>query len=290
MSLRGRRSSPLVRRRAGLWVAATIVITVVAAFLLLPIVALVTYQPVGALWNGFGAKVATDAIVVSLQTNVIAFAIMLALGTPFAYVLARARFPGRSGVLTLIEIPLVMPPAVAGLGLLVAFGRFGLLGGTLSAVGINLAFDKAAVVLAVLFVASPFYLRGAIAAFEGVDPTLLDVAGTLGAGPIRRMLRIAIPLAGGGLAAASAVAFARGLGEFGATILFAGSFQATTQTLPLAVYSLFDANLDQAIAVGVLLIIVSAAILLAFKLVTRLWTPSSSTSPSRGGRSIFALR
>jgi molybdate transport system permease protein len=137
-------------------------------------------------------------------------------------------------------------------------------------------------------VASPFYLRGAIAAFAAVDRTLLDVAGTLGAGPIRRMLRVAAPLAAGGLGAAAAVAFARGVGEFGATILFAGSLQGSTQTLPLAVYSLFDANLDQAIAIGVLLIIVSAAILLTSKLLVRSWTSSTSTSPSLDGRSSFA--
>jgi len=184
----------------------------------------------------------------------------------------------------------VMPPAVAGLGLLVAFGRFGLLGSTFSALGINLAFDQAAVVIAILFVASPFYLRGAISAFESVDGTLLDVAGTLGAGPLRRMLRVAIPLARGGLGAAAAVAFARGLGEFGATILFAGSFQGTTQTLPLAVYSLFDVNLDEAIAVGVLLIIVSAAILLTAKLLAHKWTPSTSTSSSHGEHLTFARR
>jgi molybdate transport system permease protein len=180
-----------------------------------------------------------------------------------------------------------MPPAVAGLGLLVAFGRLGLLGHTLDALGIDLAFTPAAVVIAILFVASPFYLRGAIAAFETVDPTLIDVAGTLGAGPLRRMTRVAIPLARSGLGAAAAVAFARGLGEFGATILFAGSFQGTTQTLSLAVYSLFDANLDQAIAIGVLLIAVSAAILIAAKLLVRSWTSSRSTSPSPAGRSIF---
>ena len=104
------------------------------------------------------------------------------------------------------------------------------------------------------------------------------------------MLRVAMPLAGGGLGAAAAVAFARGIGEFGATILFAGSFQGSTQTLPLAVYSLFDANLDQAVAIGVLLIIVSAAILLTSKLLVRSWTSSKSTSPSPGGRSIFAPR
>ena len=274
--------------RVVVFVAAMIVIAVVIAFLLVPIVALITYEPLGDLINGFGTKVTTDAIVVSLKTNAIAFALMLAFGTPFGYILGRSRFRGRSVVITLVELPLVMPPAVAGLALLVAFGRFGLLGHTLSVFGIDLAFTQAAVVIAILFVASPFYLRGAIAAFEAVDQTLLDVAGTLGAGPVRRMLRIAIPLAGGGLGAAAAVAFARGVGEFGATILFAGSFQGSTQTLPLAVYSLFDANLDQAVAVGVLLIIVSAAILLTSKLLLRSWTSSKSTSLSPGGRSIFA--
>ena len=175
-----------------------LVIAVVMAFLLVPIVALITYQPVGDLIDGFGTKVATDAIVVSLKTNGIAFALMIAFGTPFAYIIGRSRFRGRSLVITLVELPLVMPPAVAGLALLVAFGRFGLLGHTLSVLGIDLAFTQAAVVIAILFVASPFYLRGAIAAFEAVDETLLDVAGTLGAGPVRRMLRVAIPLAGGG--------------------------------------------------------------------------------------------
>jgi molybdate transport system permease protein len=264
-----------------------LVSAIVLVFLLLPIVALLTFQPLHHLVHGFGTKVATDAILVSLKTNAIAFALMLGLGTPFAYIVARTHFPGRSLVITVVEIPLVLPPAVAGLGLLIAFGRFGLLGHTLRVLGIDLAFTQAAVVLAILFVAGPFYLRGAIAAFAAVDPNLIDVASTLGAGPLRRMLRVAIPLAAGGLSAAAAVAFARGLGEFGATILFAGSFQGTTQTLPLAVYSLFDANLDQAIAIGVLLIILSAAILLTAKLLARSWT-SSRTSLSPGGRSIFA--
>ena len=271
-------------------VAAVAVCVVVMSFLMLPIVALVTYQPVHDLISGFGAKVATDAIIVSIKTNLIAFVLMIGFGTPFAYIVGRRRFRGRSVVITLVELPLVMPPAVAGLALLVAFGRFGLLGHTLTVLGINLAFTQAAVVLAILFVASPFYLRGAIAAFEAVDQNLLDVAGTLGARPVRRMLRVAVPVAGGGLGAAAAVAFARGIGEFGATILFAGSFQGVTQTLPLAVYSMFDANLDQAIAIGVLLIIVSAAILLTSKLLVRSWTSSTSTSPSLGERSTFARR
>jgi molybdate transport system permease protein len=277
-------------RRAGLATAVALVTLLVCAFLALPIVALITYQPVGRLLNGFGTSVAIDAILVSLKTNAIAFALMIAAGTPFAYVVARRRFPGRNALITLVEVPLVMPPAVAGLALLVAFGRFGLLGHALDVAGIDLAFTPAAVVIAVLFVAGPFYLRGAIAAFEAVDSVLLDVAGTLGAGPARRMLRVAIPLARAGLGAAAAVAFARGVGEFGATILFAGSFQGTTQTLPLAVYSLFDANLDQAISIGVLLIIVSAAILLTSKVLARSWTRSTSTSSFPAEASSFALR
>jgi molybdate transport system permease protein len=274
--------------RGSVALGATGAVVVVMAFLMLPIVALVTYQPLHSLLHGFGTKVATDAILVSLKTSAIAFAVVLTVGTPFAYILARRRFPGRTLVITLVEVPLVMPPAVAGLGLLVAFGRFGLLGHTMTALGIDLAFSQAAVVIAIIFVASPFYLRGAIAAFEAVDATLLDVAGTLGSGPLRRMLRVAIPLASAGLGAAAAVAFARGIGEFGATILFAGSFQGTTQTLPLAVYALFDANLDQAIAIGVLLIIISAAILLCSKLLLRSWTTSTSTSRFPGAPSSFA--
>jgi molybdate transport system permease protein len=269
------------------FVVTAAVVAVVLAFLLLPIVALVVYQPVGVLLHDFNSQVSTDAIGVSLKTNLIAMGFTLLLGTPFAYALGRHRFPGRSVVITLVELPLVMPPAVAGIGLLVAYGRLGLLGHQLSALGIDLGLTQAAVVMAIILVASPFYLRGAIGAFEAIDPTLLDVAGTLGAGPLRRMLRVALPLAKAGLGASAALCFARGIGEFGATILFAGSFQGTTQTLPLAVYSLFDANLGQAIAVGVLLLIVSAAILLTAKLLGS-WTSSISTSRFRGGRSTSA--
>jgi molybdate transport system permease protein len=269
------------------FVLTAVVIAVVLGFLLLPIVALVVYQPVGQLLHEFNSQVTTDAITVSLKTNLIAMGLTLILGTPFAYAIGRHRFPGRSILITLVELPLVMPPAVAGIGLLVAYGRLGLLGGQLSALGIHLGFTQAAVVMAITIVASPFYLRGAIGAFEAIDPTLLDVAGTLGAGPFRRMMRVALPLARAGLAASAALCFARGIGEFGATILFAGSFQGSTQTLPTAIYQLFDASLDQAIAVGVLLLLVSAAILLTTKLLGS-WTGSISTSRFLGGRSISA--
>ncbi len=268
--------------RAAIAVSAAGLCTLVLGFLILPVAALVTYQPLPRLVEGFATNVATEAILVSLKTNAIALALILCLGTPFAFLLARLRFPGRSIVITLVELPLVTPPAVAGLGLLVAFGRLGLLGGTLGGLGIDLAFTQLAVIVALLFVAGPFYLRGAIAAYEAVDEDLFEVASTLGAGPLRRMALIATPLAAGGLGAAAAVAFARGIGEFGATILFAGSLRGTTQTLPLAVYSLFDVDLDQAIAIGVLLIAASAVVLLGSKLLIARWTLSKSISPSRG--------
>ncbi len=253
------------------------VVAVVMCFLLIPIVALVVYQPPSRLIAGLSSHVSTDAIIVSAKTNAVAMLFTVGLGTPVAYLIGRRRFVGRSVAITMIELPLVMPPAVAGIALLVAFGRLGLLGGALSFFGVDLFFTPAAVVMAIIFVASPFYIRGAIGAFEAVDGTLLDVAATLGAGPLRRMLRVALPLARAGLGASLALAFARGIGEFGATILFAGSFEGRTQTLPLAVYSLFDSNLDQAIAIGVLLLAVSAAILLTAKLLGS-WPRSRSTS------------
>ncbi len=264
--------------RVAVAVGLVVVIAVVMGFLLVPIVALVSYQPPGRLINELGESVTTQAIVVSLKTNAVAIILTLTLGTPLAYAIGRHRFRGRSVVITLIELPLVMPPAVAGIALLVAFGRLGLLGHALSVLGIDIAFTPTAVVMAIVFVASPFYIRGAIAAFEAIDATLLDVAGTLGAGPLARMLRVALPLARVGLGASAALCFARGIGEFGATILFAGSFPGVTQTLPLAVYSLFDSNLDQAVAIGVLLLVFAAAILLTAKL---LWSWPGSRSISR---------
>jgi len=256
----------------------------------LPLLAIFVRVPPGKLISQLGDPVVRDALVVTLKTNAIAMALILLFGTPAAYLIGTRRFRGRALAITLVELPLVLPPAVAGIGLFAAFGRFGLLGTPLRWFGLQIPLTQTAVVMAVAFVASPFYLRGAIAAFEAVDTTLIDVASTLGAGSARRMMGVAIPLAAGGLGAAAAVAFARGVGEFGATILFAGSFRGTTQTLPLAVYSLFDANLDQAIAIGVLLIILSAAILLTFKLLVHSWTSSTSTSASLVGRSIFAQR
>jgi molybdate transport system permease protein len=249
-------------------------------FLLLPIVAIFLRVPPGGLVSALQSDVARDALVVTFETNVIALALILVFGTPTAYWAATRRSRLRDLVVTLIELPLVLPPAVAGIGLLAAFGRLGLLGGTLDTLGIDVAFNKLAVVLAVTFVASPFYVRTAVSAFEALDPNLHAAARTLGAGPGRVFFRVALPLAAGGLGAGAALAFARGLGEFGATIMFAGSLQGVTQTLSLAIYEQFDLDFDVALAISAVLVATSAATLLSVKLVTRWRSTSSSPTPS----------
>jgi molybdate transport system permease protein len=241
--------------------------------LALPVIAIFARVSPTTLVHELGDPVARDAIVISLKTSALAQLLVLGLGTPTAYLLATRRFPGRAVLLTLVELPLVLPPAVAGIGLLAAFGRTGLL-------STSLPFTQAAVVAAVAFVAAPFYVRTAVAAFEAVDPTLVDAARTLGARPWRVFARVALPLAAGGLGAGLALSFARGLGEFGATIMFAGSLQGVTQTLPLAIYQEFDQDFTTALAMSALLVVVSGALLVALRL-TLQWQPSKPTSRFR---------
>ncbi len=254
-------------------------------FLMLPIAAIFLNVSPGAVLHQMQGEVVRDAMLVSLKTNVIADIIIVIVGTPAAYFVATRRvFPGRRILITLFELPLVLPPAVAGIGLLVAFGRAGVLGGQFAVFGVSIPFTQAAVVLAIIFVAGPFYLRQAIASFESVDPGLINAARTLGAGPWRTFRKVALPLAASGLAAGWALAFARGMGEFGATIIFAGNFEGVTQTLPLAVYAQMDQNFDTALAIAAILIIISACILLAVKLIPS-WNPTASSSPTSGRRS-----
>jgi molybdate transport system permease protein len=270
MSRVGMRTSAFV----AVFAAAT---AITLAFLLIPIVAILAELSFGQFIDGAKSDVAVDALRLTAETNLIALALILLFGTPTAYLLATRRFRGRAPLVTLVELPLVLPPAVAGLGLLAAFGRFELLGRAFGTVGIEIAFTKLAVVLAVTFVASPFYIRTAIAAFEGVDPDLVAASRTLGAGPARTFARVAVPLAAGGLGAGAALAFARGLGEFGATIMFAGSLQGVTQTLSLAVYQEFDVRFENALAIGAELVLISAFVLLVAKLIP-VWRRSVSTS------------
>ncbi|HEX6389556.1 MAG TPA: molybdate ABC transporter permease subunit, partial [Solirubrobacteraceae bacterium] len=255
-------------------------LAVVVAFLVIPVVALIAEAPLGDLPGVLGDDQVTDALAVTARTTLIANVLFVAFGTPAAWLLATRRFPGRAALITLVELPLVLPPAVAGIALLAAFGKGGLLGGS----GLVIPFTEWAVVLAIAFVASPFYLRQAIAAFEAVDEAQLEVARTLGASPLRTFWRVGLPLAAGGLLAGWVLAFARGIGEFGATIIFAGSVRGETQTLTLAVYELLEADFDTALAIGVLLVAISAGVLITYKVITS-WRASSSTSPVRFGTS-----
>jgi molybdate transport system permease protein len=258
-------------------------ILVAFAFMVLPIVAIFVHVTPTKLVDQLSNPIVTDALIVTAKTTLVAQAAVLILGTPTAYFLATRRFPGRSLAITLVELPIVLPPAVAGVGLLVAFGRFGLLGSTFDWLGINVAFNQAAVILAVALVAGPFYVRQAIAAFEAVDNNLIAASRTLGAGPVRTFVRVTLPLASGGLGAGQAIALARGLGEFGATIMFAGSLQGKTQTLPLAVYYSFELvdGLNISLAISALLVLISIAILLSVKLVTA-WRPTRASIAAVG--------
>ena len=257
----------------GVWLASLVAF----AFLTLPVLAIFLRVPPVELVRRLGGRAVLDALVVTAKTTLVAQAFVLALGTPAAFLLATRRFRGRSVVVSLVELPLVLPPAVAGLGLFATFGRLGLLGSTFDALGVRVAVTQTAVVLAVAFVAGPFYVRTAIAAFETVDPDLPAAARTLGAGPAKTFFRVWLPLASGGLGAGMALSFARGIGEFGATIMFAGSLQGVTQTLSLAIYEQFDVDFDVALSLGALLVVISLSVLLLSKLIPA-WTRSASTS------------
>lgn len=262
-------------RRAGV----ALVLGLVVAFLAVPLVALFIEAPLGDLPSLLRRAEVRDAIWVTVKTNVAANVLLLLFGTPAAWVLATRRFPGRAAILTLCELPLVLPPAVAGIALLSAYAQGGLFGDALDRIGVVLPFGPWAVILAVTFVASPFYLRQAVATFGEVDGDLTDVARTLGASRTRTFWRIVLPLAASGLVAGWVLAFARGVGEFGATIIFAGNVQGRTTTLTLAVYQELDSDLDVALALGVLLVALSAAVLLSYKLLGA-WRSSTSTSPA----------
>jgi molybdate transport system permease protein len=270
-------SASTLTRRALAGIAVFSAAAVAFGFLLLPIVAIFARVSPGRLVAQLSHPVVTDALLLSLKTSAIAQALVLLLGTPAAYLLATRRFRGRSLAIVLVELPLVLPPAVAGIGLIAAFGRFGLLGETLNAFGVRLGLTQAAVVIAVAYVSSPLYVRQALATFEGIDPDLVAASRTLGAGRARTFFRVVLPLARRGLAAGEALSFARGLGEFGATIMFAGSLQSITQTLPLAIYAEFALNFTSALAMSALLVVVSGALLVALR-ITLQWQPSRPTS------------
>ncbi len=211
-----------------------------------------------------------DALQLSLFTASLSAGLSLVVGTPLAYLLAReaSRLRGAALLESLIDLPMVLPPAVAGLALLMAFGRRGLLGPALASFGVELPFTTAAVVMAETFVAAPFYVRAAKVGFATVDPRLEQMSALLGVSGPRTFLRVTLPLAAPSLTSGLLMTWARALGEFGATIMFAGNFQGRTQTMPLAIYIGLESNLDSALALSVILVVVSFGILAAVRFIS----------------------
>jgi molybdate transport system permease protein len=260
--------SPLFR------VALVAALAAALVFLTLPIVAIFADTSPGRLLGSLDDPTARDALWLSVKTTLVALAIIVVLGTPAAYLLATRQFPGRAVVQTLLELPLVLPPAAAGVGLLAALGPNGIVGGLLRDAGIELALRTSAVVVALVFVAAPFYLRQAEAAFAAVPATVIQASRTLGVGEAGTVVRVVIPTARPGLLAGAALAWGRALGEFGATLMFAGSFRGVTQTVPLAIYDRFAVDFPGALALSAVLVCVSFALLLSVKLATGRRSPT----------------
>ncbi len=257
-----------MRNRGWFPVGLVAALTVILCFLTLPIVAIFVDTGPLDLLSSLGEDGALEALRLSLTCSAIAVGLIVVVGTPAAYLLATRRFRGRAALVTLIELPLVLPPAVAGIGLLATLGPNGVLGGVVEDAGIELVLTTAGVILALTFVAAPFYLRQAQSAFEALDRTWLEASRTLGATEARTFLRVAIPTAGPGLISGLALAWGRALGEFGATLMFAGSFRGVTQTAPLAIYERFSTDFTGALALSAVLVAVSAALLLSVKLLS----------------------
>jgi molybdate transport system permease protein len=242
--------------------------TLLVLFFALPIVAVLVRAVVdGGVPPGPGRRAVEDALVLSLVTTAASLAVIVLLGTPLAFVLSRWQGRLARVVDAVVDLPIVLPPAVAGLALLLLLGRRGPLGGVLAAAGIELPFTTAAVVLAQVFVAGPFFVRSARTGFAGVERNLEDAARVDGADEAGVVRHVTLPLAAPALAAGMVLAWSRALGEFGATILFAGNIEGVTQTLPLTVYSAFQSSLEAAIAAAAVLIVAAAAVLVVVRVV-----------------------
>ena len=236
------------------------------AFLVLPLAGLLIRAPWADLPGRLAQPGLLAALRLSLQTATLATALCLLFGVPLAWLLARTEFPGRRFVRALVTVPLVLPPVVGGVALLLVFGRRGLVGSWLdSAFGITLPFTTAGVVIAEAFVAMPFLVIAVEGALRGADARYEEAAATLGASRWITFTRVTLPLIGPGVGAGAVLCWARALGEFGATITFAGNFPGRTQTMPLAVYLALETDLQAAIVLSLVLLTVSVAILAALR-------------------------
>jgi molybdate transport system permease protein len=254
-------------------IGAAILIVSVTLYIALPVLALFFHTSPDLFLSSLSTSEVISALYLSLFTSVVSLAIVILVGTPFAYIHCRNEYPGKVIVDTLIDLPLVLPPAVAGLALLVLWGRAGLLGRYFFLYGISIAFTTLAVIMAQIFVASPFYLRQAKSLFDQLDPAYEQTARTLGASPARVFAKVVVPLTAGGLVSGAVMTFGRALGEFGATIMFAGNMPGITQTMPLAVYVSLAGDFNIGITIAILLVLISFAIMIAVRLLAKTEVP-----------------
>ncbi len=248
-------------------VAALLVLTM--AFIALPVIALFLKSPLDKTLGSLYDPMVLDALRLSLTTSTLTTIVVVIMGTPIAYVSARFHYFGKELADSLIDLPVIMPPAVAGIALLVAFGRMGIVGHYLNAFGISIAFTTLAVIMAQVFVSSPFYIRQARTSFEDVDLAFENAARTLGASRVYTFFYVILPIAMNGLISGAIMAFARSLGEFGATIMFAGNFQGRTQTMPLAIYTAMQGDLDVSLCLSIILVAISFVVIVLVKKLTR---------------------
>lgn len=255
------------RRPADLGPVGVVLSVIGLLFLGLPVAALLGRAILGGeLLTQASERAVLDALVLSLVTTLVSLVLAVVFGTPMALLLARREFRGKGLVEAIIDLPIVLPPTVAGLALLLVLGRRGVLGTPLDAIGISIPFTILAVVLAQTFVAAPLYIRSVRAGFASVDPTVEEAAEVDGAGRMALLARITLPLAAPAVGGGLALAWARALGEFGATIMFAGNISGRTQTLPLVVYSEFQSSLDASVAAAAVLVLAALGVLVAVRL------------------------
>ncbi len=255
-------------KRSSLLLVVCLLFGALIAFVSLTIAALFFKISLDSFIQSLTTDVVREAIKLSILTSVSSVVIIIIFGTPVAYINARRRYTGRHLIDTLIDLPVVLPPAVAGLGLLLAFGRRGLIGHYFNVFGFDIAFTTLAVIMAQVFVSSPFYIRQAKTSFEDVNHEYEAAARTLGATPINTFFRVTVPIALNGLISGAIMTWARALGEFGATVIFAGNFQGRTQTMPLAIYSALQGDVDASISLAILLVILSFVIIAIIKSLT----------------------
>ena len=260
-------------KRALMLAGAAVLVAAVTLYLVMPIVAIFLRITPEMFIASLADPEVKSALALSLTTSFISLVIIMLVGTPFAYVHCRHQYPGKVIVDTIIDLPLVLPPAVAGLALLVLYGRMGLIGQYAGMFGVSIAFTTLAVIIAQVFVASPFYLRQAKSLFDQIDPAYEQTARTLGASPARVFAKVVLPLSAGGLVSGAVMTFGRALGEFGATIMFAGNLPGVTQTMPLAVYVSMAGDLYAGITISILLVIISFAIMIAVRFLAKTEVP-----------------